>query len=170
MEYNISMDIDNEFVEKYGALITERIDRAGISGEFHSHVTAKIYERIITSNSYDPDRGKISTWLWQVCRSVISNEVKKQGRSQDAMDHNPIALEDANNIIGVEDAGDAAAELDRLFKNVGLSARDIAIVKAVKLHEIPPQDLADEFDLGVRAVEQIVYRAMKALKAEVAKA
>ena len=159
------MYMDKEFVKKYDGLITSKINKAGIFGDQFDHIRAKVYERILASNSYDPNKGKITTWLWQVCRSVIANEVKKHSRSQDAMDHQPLQLDDANNIIGQEDAGTALDEIDRIMgAAIGISHRDKEIVKMSYLQNSSTVDIAEKYDMEQRAVEQVIYRAMKALR------
>ena len=158
------MYIDDNFVKEYDGLITKKIARSGISGELFDHIKVKIYERIMASDSFDPKKGKMSTWLWSICRSVISNEVKKHGRSQGVMDHQPLQLEDANNVIGQEDAGTAADELNRLIKKADLSERDEAILRDSHLRAITSQEIAANYGMERRAVEQVLYRAMKALR------
>lgn len=158
------MDIDNKFVEEYDGLIIERINRLKVDPEMHDHMKAKIYERILTANSYDPDKGKLSTWLWNVCRSVIANEEKKHARSTDVLDHQPIQLDDANNIIGEEDAGSAADMLDGIIAGVNLSERNERILRASQLEDYSSTEIADNEGMEIRAVQQVIYRAMKALR------
>jgi len=165
MEYNISMDIDDKFVETYDALINKRLTKAGLHGELREEIKCRIYERVLASESYDASRGKLSTWLWQICRSVISNEVKRHDRSQDVLDHQPLlTLEEASNIIGAEDAGAAEDAVSKLTKAAGVSERDADIVLAIYGHEKPYQQVADEFDMGLEAVKKVAYRTMKALR------
>ena len=159
------MYIDNKFVEKYDGLINARLERAGIHGDAFTDIKGKIYERIMTSNSYDPDRGKITTWLWNICRSVISNEVKKNSRSQDVLDHPTLNLDEAYSVIGPEDAGTIQDELSRLFEASDMSYRDEAIVRDVYLEEYTYQQVADKNGMSLEAVKKVITRAMQALRA-----
>jgi len=158
------MDINDEFVRQYDQLISSHLQRAGLTGESFDDIKAKVYERILTSDNYDPDKGKISTWLWYVVRSVIRNEGKRKSRSKDALDHETVDLDSIHNIIGPEDAGTAGDELDRVFRQAPLSVRDKRMVKDYHLEEYTMAELAERYNLSLRATEQVIYRAMKALR------
>lgn len=164
------MQIDNSFVKKYDALINDRLDKAGLTGDMFDTVKSRIWERVMTSDSYDPDKGKISTWLWNICRSVISNEKKKASRSQDVLDHGELlSLDQAQVFIGSEDAGTAEDELARVFRRASsISQRDKEIVKDHYLKQMTVPEVVDKYGMEKRAVEQVIYRAMQALRKSVA--
>ncbi len=162
------IEVNNGFVKKYDKLISSKLHRAGLYGDTFDHVKAKVYERILGSNSYDPNKGKVSTWLWNICRSVISNEVKKHNRSQDAMDHPSLSLDDANNIIGEGDAGTAKDEVARIMSKANLSDRDESIVRDHYMIGKTAPEIASKYDMETRTVEQVIYRAMRALRQVVA--
>jgi hypothetical protein len=61
------MYIDDKFVKDYDNLISDRLAKAGLTGDTFDLIKSKVYERILMSNSYDPDKGKITTWL---CKEV----------------------------------------------------------------------------------------------------
>ncbi len=158
------MHIDEKFVKKYDGLIKDRLTRMGFQGEQFDDIRAKVYERILRSDSYDPVRGKISTWLWQVIRSVASNEVKKAKRSQDALDHDLLSIDEAQHIIGPEDAGEARDEIKRLLDAADIVPRDKHIFKQFHLEGWTAKELALKHELSQRNVEQILFRTMKALR------
>jgi RNA polymerase sigma factor (sigma-70 family) len=158
------MHIDEKFVKKYDGLIKDRLDRMGITGDAFDEIRAKVYERILTSDSYDPMRGKISTWLWQVIRSVVSNERKKASRSKDALDHDLLSLDEATHIIGPEDAGEARDEIHRLIDAADIVPRDKRIFLDFHLNGYTSKDLALKHDMNQRTVEQIIFRTMQALR------
>ena len=162
----MDLKIDDNFVKQYDGLIKERLTRLGIRDpdEFDD-LHNKVYERLMTSSAYDPKRGKVSTWLWTICRSVVSNERKKASRSQDVLDQDTVDLQSASSIIGQEDAGTARDEIDRLLSASGLSPRDQRMVIAYHINGLTMQELADKYGLTLRATEQVVYRSMKALRA-----
>lgn len=161
------MNIDDSFVKKYDGLIHDRIEKAKLPPSVYDDIKGKVYERIMTSNSYDPQKGKVSTWVWNICRSVISNEVKKHGRSKDALDYHPMSLEDASNIIGNEDAGTAEDEIIRIMEGADVLPRDKQIMVDYHLHGASTDHLSQQHNLSVRAVEQILYRTLKALRSYV---
>lgn len=160
------MYIDDKFVKDYDNLISDRLAKAGLTGDTFDLIKSKVYERILMSNSYDPDKGKITTWLWNICRSVISNEVKKFNRSQDALDDvvNRVHIDDAGSVIGQEDAGSSADELERLFNVSSLSERDLRLVREHHIQGLSMPDVASKYDMETRTVEQVIYRSMKALR------
>ncbi len=162
------MYIDDEFVKKYDGLVKDRIERSGIRGETFDHIRSKVWERVMASESYDETRGKISTWLWQITRSVISNETKKMSRSQDALDHAALDLDDVHNRIGDEDAGDINDEITRMFDGANLSQRDQSIMRDHHLSGYSSKEIESKYGMEQRAVEQVIYRAMKALRQSVA--
>ena len=161
------MYIDDKFVKQYDSLITDRISKAKIHGEFFDQVKAKVYERILVSNSYDPEKGKVSTWLWNICRSVISNEVARRSRSQDVLDHPLLDINGVGSIIGKEDAGEESDELERIFNASGLSKQSIRILKKHHIEGLSMPEVAEQEDMEQRAVEQVIYRAMKTLRESV---
>ncbi len=162
------IEVNDGFVKKYDSLISSRVRRAGFYGDRFDHIKSKIYERILSSNSYDPNKGKVTTWLWNVCRSVISNEVKKHVRSQDAMDHPSLSLDDANNVIGEGDAGTAKDEVARIMSKAKLAPRDESIIRDYHMIGMTAPEIAELYDMETRTVEQVIYRAMKALRQVVA--
>ena len=158
------MYIDNDFVQKYDHLIKSRLDAANLTIDQFDNFKSKIYERILESDNYDPNRGALTTWLYNICRSVISNELKKEGRSQDALDQEVLDLDSIHNKIGPEDAGDPRDEIDRLFKSITVSPRDEEIMRAVHLQGATPEEIAQEYELKITAVYKILARTMKALR------
>lgn len=158
------MYIDNKFVSKYDGLINDRIKKASLPPQLHDTIKAKIYERILSSNNYDPNKSKLTTWLWKICASVISNEKVNLSRSKDIMDHEYLSIDQVTNLIGQEDAGDTLDEIDRIFKATVLSSRDKKIVRMYYLEEWTAKELSLMFGLEVRNVEKIIERAMKALR------
>lgn len=159
------MQVDEKFVKQYDALIRKRIESAKVPMDIKEDLVGLVYERILTSNNYNPEKGKITTWLWHICNSVISNEVKKHKRSQDVLDVGKVSLEAASQVIGQEDAGTTRDELERVFDATDLSHRDKAIVKLHYIQGLTTDELAVRYDVGKRAIEQIIFRAMKALRA-----
>ena len=158
------MKIDNKFIEEYDGLIIKRLADAGLYGDSLENMKSKVYERVLRSESYDPERGELSTWLWQVVRSVISNEFKKMRNSKDVMDNECLTVEEIGAIIGHEDAGTAADELDRIFDQAQLSERDESMMRDYYLNNCNLKDLERIYDMKDRAVEQVIYRSMKTLR------
>jgi len=158
------MDINDDFVRQYDGLITSNLQRAGVRGERFDELKAKVYERILTSDNYNPDKGKMTTWLWYIIRSVIRNEGKKLSRSKDALDQVTVDLDSASSVIGPEDAGTAGDELRRLFQKAQISPRDKQMVERYHLEEYTMRELAVMYSIPLRTTEQIIYRAMKALR------
>ena len=161
------MNIDDKFIEKYGGLITKLVTKSGAKGADFDRLKAAVWFRVMESDNYDESKGKISTWLWYIGRSAIGNEMKKMSRSQDALDHTELSLEDANNVIGDEDAGTDLDELDRIFKSSGISLRDEGIVRDVYLRQMTYEEAAISNGIELEAVKKVMYRAMKALRAAV---
>jgi len=158
------MDIDDEFVRQYDSLIASNLKRAGATGDRFNDLKSKVYERILTSDNYDADKGKITTWLWYITRSVIRNEGKKASRSKDALDQELVDLDSASSVIGYEDACTAGDELARLFRKAQISPRDKEMVERYHLEEYTMKELAVMYSIPLRTTEQIIYRAMKALR------
>ena len=158
------MDIDNDFVEKYDSLVSKLVLSANVRGEAFDTVKSAVWERILTANNYDETKGGISTWLWYTARSAIGNELKKMSRSKDALDHTELSLEDISNVIGDEDAGTAAHEVDRIFKASGVSERDENIAKDIYLLEMTYREAATKYGIELEAVKKVMYRTMKALR------
>ena len=158
------MDIDDEFVKKYDGLVTKLVKQSRFSGEDFDRLKAAVWIRVIQSNNYNPDKGKVSTWLWYVGRSAIGNELKLMNRSQDALDHSSLTLEAASNVIGSEDAGTDRDELDRLFASSTVSQRDESIVKDIPLRGMTYEEAAEKHGLNFQAVKKVVFRTMKALR------
>ena len=158
------MKIDNKFIEEYDGLIIERLVTAGLYGERQDNMKSKVYERILRSENYDPEKGELSTWLWQVVRSVLSNEFRKKRDSKDAMDNQCLTIEETGAIIGHEDAGTAADELDRIFEEAQLSERDESMMRDFYLDNCSREDLERIYGMKDRAVEQVIYRSMKKLR------
>ena len=158
------MRIDNKFIEEWDGLISKRLMAAGLYGERKENMKSKVYERVLRSESYDPERGELSTWLWQVVRSVISNEFKKMRNSKDVMDNECLTIEETGAIIGHEDAGTAADEIERIFDEAQLSERDESMMRDFYLDNCNLKDLEKLYDMKDRAVEQVIYRSMKTLR------
>jgi RNA polymerase sigma factor (sigma-70 family) len=158
------MYIDESFVKKYDGLIKDRLVRMGYQGDEFDDIRGRVYERILASDSYDPERGKISTWLWQLIRSVVSNERKRLARSTDALDHNLLSLDEMTHVIGDEDAGEARDEIHRLIEKADVVPRDKRIFLDFHLNGWTAKDLALKHDMNQRTVEQILFRTMKALR------
>ena len=158
------MKIDNKFIEEYDGLIIERLVTAGLYGERQDNMKSKVYERILRSENYDPEKGELSTWLWQVVRSVLSNEFRKKRDSKDVMDNKCLTIEETGAIIGHEDAGTAADELDRIFEEAQLSERDESMMRDFYLDNCSRKDLERIYGMKDRAVEQVIYRSMKKLR------
>ena len=158
------MRIDNKFIEEYDGLIKKRLAASGLYGERQDNMKSKVYERVLRSESYDPKRGELSTWLWQIVRSVISNETKKEQRSKDVMDNECLQFESIGAIIGQESAGSPADELTRIFEDSKLSTRDESMVRDYYLNNCSLKDLGRLYKMKSRAVEQVIYRAMKTLR------
>jgi RNA polymerase sigma factor (sigma-70 family) len=157
------VNIDDEFFKKYSHLIADRVHKEGVPKHEVDEYVGLVYERLLSNFSYDPERGKLTTWLGWVVKSVVSNERKRQGRSQDALDHS-VGLEAANTVIGAEDAGTVRDELERVFAAAGLSDRDERIVRDFHLEGYSAIEIARKRDMGVHAVQKILVRAMKALR------
>lgn len=158
------MNIDTEFVKQYDGMITHILLRAGARGERFDTIKSKVYERLLGSENYDPTKGKISTWLWYVVRSVIRNETKLQHRSKDALDQECAPIEEAYNVVGHEDAGTAGDEIDRMLRRAPISQRDREIFEKFHLEAYRAKELARDYDLSLRTVEQILYRVMQTLR------
>lgn len=161
------MNIDDEFIKEYDGLVTKLVRKTGAQGDDFDRLKAAVWLRVMESGNYDESKGKISTWLWFVGRSAIGNELKKLNRSQDALDHVDLSLEDASNIIGEEDAGTDYDELDRIIKSSGISQRDQRIVKDVYLLEMTYAQVATNHGIELEAIKKVMYRAMKALRQSV---
>ena len=160
------MKIDKEFVDKYDRLIRERVNAS--SGPYldQDEIVSKVYERLLTHFSYDKERGTFTTWLGWVVRSVCSNEIKKRSHSKDALDHS-VTLEEANSIIGQEDAGTADDELDRICNAAlkkSVSPYDMRIFKEKHIEGLTVAEVAARHMITQRSVEGILYRTMKALR------
>ena len=158
------MRIDDNFIKEYDGLIIKRLSIAGIYGERQEDMKSKVYERILSSDNYDPEKGELSTWLWQVVRSVLSNEFKKQRRSKDIMDNDHLTLEEIGATIGPEDAGTISDELTRIFAETNISERDESMMRDYYLNNCSLEDLVRLYDMKDRAVEQVIYRSLKTLR------
>lgn len=161
------MQVDGEFVKEYGRLLETRLLAEGVARHDIQDYMGLVYERLLTNFSYDEERGPLTTWLGWVVKSVVSNQRKKESRSQDALDHS-IDLDAANNTIGAEDAGEAKDELNRILycaSSTGLvSDRDVSIFKAHHLGGHTSEELSKRYNITSRSIEDIVYRTMKALR------
>ena len=146
------MNIDDEFFKKYSHLIADRVHKEGVPKHEVDEYVGLVYERLLSNFSYDPERGKLTTWLGWVVKSVVSNERKRQGRSQDALDH-AVGLEAAN-----------TDELERVFTAAGLSDRDERVVRDFHLEGYSAIEIARKRDMSVHAVQKVLVRAMKALR------
>jgi len=162
------MDIDNEFVEKYRGLVRDRIAAHKIYDlELRDLIESRVWERVIGSNGYDPKKGAISTWLYNICRSVVSHELARKARSTDLLDQaDNLSLDEAKHYIGEEDAGTPADELDRIFKKTtSVSKRDRKMLKLAHLEGYTHKEIADKFDVSEAAVQKATHRALLALQA-----
>ena len=158
------MHIDDKFIKQYDSLVVKLVKKARVHGDDFDRIKAAVWLRVMESDNYDESKGKISTWLWFVGRSAIGNELKKMSRSQDALDHIDLSLEDVSNVIGDEDAGTNLDELDRIFNSSGVSERDERIVKDIYLREMTYAEAAISNGIELEAVKKVMYRAMKALR------
>lgn len=158
------MQIDDEFVKEYDGLICDRIAKSKINQDLFDEVRALVYRRILESDNYDPDKGALSTWIYMICRSVISNTYKKHQASKDALDQNCVDLEAAKNRIGDEDAGDPADELSRIFKATNVSTRDKNITRDVYLDGYTALEVAQKYRMTHHAVQKVLVRTLKALR------
>ena len=147
------MDIDNEFIKKYGKLIRSRLKAEGVRKQDRGDYETLVYERLLSNFTYDEERGTFTTWLGWVVKSVVSNQRKKESRSQDALDH-AVDLDAASNVIGVEDAGTVQDELDRLFEAADLSQRDENLMKDIHLRGYTYEEAAERYDMSLEAVKK----------------
>lgn len=158
---------DDNFIKQYRRLIRQLLSKAGV-GEFDlDDFETLVYERLLRSWSYDPDRGPFNTWLGWVIRSVVSNERKRVSRSEDALDH-AVDLEVAANVIGAEDAGEAKDELARIINAAGLVPRDEAILRDIHLKGFTYEETAERHGMTLEAVKKVASRTMQALREQAA--
>ena len=165
------MYIDNKFVEKYDHLVDDLLRKAKIpKGETYDALKGEVWIRVMNADNYDKSKGKVSTWLWYLGRSVIGNELKKMKRSQDALDHVDTDLSGAANVIGAEDAGTARDELGRMFKASKVSKRDESIFRDIHLNQLSYKEAEIKYSIGTEAVKKVMYRVMQAMRHVVAEA
>ena len=157
------MNIDDEFFKKYHNLIKDRVNKEGIPNQEVEEYVGLVYERLLSNFSYDEERGPFTTWLGWVVKSVVSNERKKEKRSQDALDH-AVGLEAANTVIGAEDAGTVNDELDRVFAAAKVSERDKKILRDFHLEGYTAGQIAKRHSLQLQSVYSILKRGIKALR------
>ena len=162
------MYITEEFVKQYEPMVHARVHsrlkkKGLVNTDLLETIPPLVWERVLKSDNYDTSKGALSTWLYYIIESVISNEIKKKAVSQDALDHS-LPLEVANNVIGVEDAGDAKDELTRVFAAAELTRRDEGIMRDIHLEGYTYEETADRHGMGLEAVKKVAYRAMKALR------
>lgn len=157
------MKVDEEFVRQYKYLIRDRIRAAGVGKRNVDELESLVYERLLGHMTWDESRGKFTTWLGWVVRSVVWNWRKKKERSEDIMDADLLPLHEVN-VIGAEDAGDAKDELERIFTAAELTRRDEGIMRAVYLEGLTYEEAAEEFGLGFEAVKKVITKSMKALR------
>jgi len=161
------VQIDNQFVADYNKWIIEGIRRMGIRD--HDAIDEYrwlVYERLLSHNNYDETKGKVTTWLNSVVRSVVSNQAKKLSRSEDVLDQTDrLGLDDAGSYFGNEDAGDTRDEIDRILGAVVASKRDKDIFLEVMLAERGRKEVAEEFGVGVEVVNKVVTRTLSKAQA-----
>lgn len=162
--------IDQEYVEQYDKLIRHILKTVcHVSWDKEDDYAADVYKRLLINPSYNPERGPYTTWLGYVVRSVVSNNRRKEARSQDALDHS-MDLDAANNVIGAEDAGTAEDELQRIFNAAKgkVSERDLEIVWGSHVDNIPRSELAKKYGLSVDGIGSVLTRTMKVLREQAA--
>ena len=163
------MNIDNDFVKQYARLVMDRITRrTHHDPDLTDTCYAKVWERVMQSDNYDEDKGAVSTWLYYIVESVVSNEQKKRARSKDALDH-AVDLDAGNNVIGAEDAGTAEDELTRLFRNAQVSPQHMRIFKSYHLEDMSRREIAVRYGLPEETVKSILARTMKTLRYDAAR-
>lgn len=158
-------EVDDAFVKRWDSFIMSRLRAAKVQQAYIEDTKTAVYMRLLNSFSYDPDRGPFSTWLGWVIRSVVSNETKKRIHGSDALDQlDNMELAEAGNIIGQEDAGTPADELDRVFSRTILSKRDKQMVRDKHLKGLTQRELSEKYGLSEGSIEVTLVRAMKALR------
>lgn len=163
-----ALTIDDAFVRQYDKWVTNALIRMGVVGDDTDDYRALVYERLLEHNNYDPTKGKVTTWLNSVVRSVVSNERKKESRSQDIMDQNPVSLESVSGYIGAEDAGDARHQIDQIMRPLPISQRDREIFLKVHLKGMSHEEVGEEYGLSRMAAAKVCSRVMKLAQQSVA--
>lgn len=168
------MDITDDFVDQYSNMVNARVharlkrEPDLYDADLEPVITSAVWERVLRTDNYDEDKGAVSTWLFYIIESVISNEIKKYKRSEDALDNYAQPLETAHNVIGAEDAGTAGDELTRLLDHAMrqnlVHARDVRILKDKHLGGYTAEELAKRYDLEVSTIYSILRDTMQALR------
>lgn len=157
------MYVDDEFVKQYDDLIWERIQHAGFRDEMALEARAAIYVRILNSDNYDPEKGAVSTWIYMICRSVISNmKIKKP----DALDCTVVTIDRIKNKIGKEDVdfNSLGPMVNQLLGKAGLSRRDKELIRDHHLNGYTILEAAEKHRMTYEAAKKAIVRALKQLR------
>jgi len=131
-------------------------------------VVAQVVAEFFKRNQYDPNRGRLRTYL----RVLTNARVVDLLRRQRPLDHVP--LEDAET-AGKATVPNETPEESRAFQQSLLATliedlretiplRQFQIFEMVKLHEMPPGRVAAELGVSRGVVDNTVYKVMQRLR------
>ena len=152
-------------LEPYVDLMYNCIRRAEIHDpDVTSDIMTTVIERIGRTNSYDPERGAITTWLPWVMRSVISNYFRDRAKSTDALDQGVVPLESLSNRM--DTSFDFNKEIIDLIQSSELHKKD-KVMMILKWNDgFNLKEIADRFGVSHDSLRQRYSRAIKQLKEE----
>lgn len=131
-------------------------------------VVAQVVAEFFKRNQYDPNRGRLRTYL----RVLTNARVVDLLRRQRPLDH--VSLEDAktaeNEIIPHETPEESRTFQQSLLATLIEDLRDtiplrqFQIFEMVKLHEMPPGQVAEELGVSRGVVDNTVYKVLQRLR------
>ncbi|MGZ9811728.1 sigma-70 family RNA polymerase sigma factor [Pseudoroseicyclus sp. H15] len=105
---------------------------------------------------------KVSTWLYRVTANLATDRLRRRGRSAPLEAAHEPEDETPGVTSRMQESARALALRDAL---AGLPARQAEAVSLRHLEELGNPEIAEIMDIGVEAVESLVARGKKALKA-----
>jgi RNA polymerase sigma factor (sigma-70 family) len=131
-------------------------------------VVAQVVSEFFKRNQFDPSRARLRTYL----RVLTNARVVDLLRKQRPLNHVPL---DAADVQIPEEAPRESAEEARTFQQSLLATliedlretiplRHFQIFEMVKLHEMPPGQVAEELGVSRGVVDNTVYKVMQRLR------
>ena len=111
---------------------------------------------------WDPGRAKVSTWLWRVCTNLCTDVLRR--RRGIGLDEIPEPVDDSPSAEEMLVADQRSKALRRALAK--LPARQRAAVILRHIEGLPNPRIAEILETSVEAVESLISRGLRGLKAE----
>ena len=111
---------------------------------------------------YDPERGKLSTFLGTVAKSKAIDRLRKLSKERDLLIHDVLSLPDEEESIGYDGFENDIDEIRFLIEKLSEKEREVVIRRFY--HDEKNAEIAAVMGLNSKQVENLLYTAKQKLR------